>query len=238
MKRNNNRQAGFAIGIVAVVIAIFLVFTTVLGVFAAVKVAAYSPVGSAVSWATGGTSPDTGQRADYEASNVIEDGYINLNVPLVRQYDGGKCGRTSVAMVANYFGASFVPDDCAAGVNDNLLPSASKSTILPRYSDKSWKKSRITASGSNWDKVFTSLSKGNPVIFFQKKWFNTNCSRTNSSNGHIIVIRGWDKEKGELIINSPHTQKSITCNVPKSIYNSASNLSHKYGSGVIIYSLE
>lgn len=68
MKKSKDLQKGL-VGIIVVIIALALLFFTVAGVFAAVKAAAYSPVGSAVSWVTGGGGKEPVDFGQYSGSS-------------------------------------------------------------------------------------------------------------------------------------------------------------------------
>ncbi len=170
------------------------------------------------------------------ASNIIRGDYVKLNVPLVGQKTSMTCGRASVAMVLNYYGGNWTIDDTYSGGPVNT-PSAALSQ-LKKQSGKAWKVGRVSSNGNGWSTVMKSLKAKNPVILFQRFHFNSNCQRSRSSYGHIIVIRGYDPATDTLMVNSSTTRGAYSCQLDRSLYNQASNLSHTDSSGTIIYSHE
>jgi 3D (Asp-Asp-Asp) domain-containing protein len=169
---------------------------------------------------------------------VIEGDYVKLNVPLLRQATDNSCSRAAVGMVANYYGANYTPEDTVASGFETVSYSLSR---LKRHSGKNWKIGRVTEDISSWETVMTALKKGNPVILMQRLYWSTSCTTSRASQGHVIVITGFDPATQELMINSSRTDRSVSCRIKLSKMAQFSNLNHFNSSrsrGRIIYSHE
>jgi len=170
--------------------------------------------------------------------SVIRGNYVKLNVPLLKQATSNSCSRAAVGMVANYYGANYSPQDTVA--NDFETASYSLSR-LKRHSGKNWKIGKVTSDLSSWETVMTALKKENPVILMQRLYWSKNCGVSRSSQGHVIVITGYDPSTDELMINSSRTDGAVSCRIKLSKMAQFDSLNHfnsVRSRGRIIYSHE
>lgn len=127
---------------------------------------------------------------------------IDLPVPYLSQRDnehrpGGTCNVTSVAMVMRFFG---IVGDGHGQLEDQLFRKMERegwNRLDPYHLSRlfRWKGLRNRFNEyATWIDVRAHLAARNPVIVHG--WFT-------QPSGHVVVIRGWDPERRQWIVNDP-----------------------------------
>ena len=114
---------------------------------------------------------------------------INLYVPYTAQ-NYNYCGPASLSMVMQHYGSSVSQEE----IGDGVITSKGITTedLVKRAEDFGF---LVHVSNCSFSGLLSILSQGSPVIARV-----TNASRTN---GHFIVITGYDKQLGLLYMNDP-----------------------------------
>lgn len=159
-----------------------------------------------------------GKRSENFKENLSSDqknetSYIKLNVPYRSQGDedtsisGSICSPTSVAMVMEYWGVDIPTEEIAHMAYSKeydmygIWPAAVQTASL--YGLRGWV--RIF---KNWEDVEKEILNGRPVIAtICFDWEELSGSFTPASDGHVIVICGFDNN-GNPICNDPAGKNS------------------------------
>jgi hypothetical protein len=112
------------------------------------------------------------------------------------------CSPTSTSMVMEYFGVNRPTEENALAIYD------SENDMFGNWGRAVQRAGEMGLDGwvtrfRNWDQVKAMIAQGQPIVAgikFKKGEFPSNVS--NSSAGHLIVIRGF-KENGDVICNDP-----------------------------------
>ncbi len=132
------------------------------------------------------------QRKGASPDNV-EGGSVNrkvLDVPFYDQPNSVTCGPTSVTMALKYLGEN-VNANTIWDVN-NRVPSSVQS---PEYNVQEFQRWGLYAKGTrtgNRDMIIRQIDAGRPVVL-----------HTYLTGGHVVLVVGYDKDRGGFIINDP-----------------------------------
>ncbi|MBI4032733.1 C39 family peptidase [Candidatus Berkelbacteria bacterium] len=169
---------------------------------------------------------------------------VSLDVPNINQPEGGWCGYTSVAMVAQYFvnkaatTGEVIPYEVyptqahhTAKLNEQL---GKLHSVYPglKYSEYL---THPKSDANFFPTILKSLAKGAPVIFYSSFYADD-----NGGYGHVIVLTGYDPEKKLFVANNPlpgGSQKAVTNidDVDLTVEGLTSHADYYLGPGFLYY---